>query len=256
MNQETEIRESRAEQSVGLCANWIKLIAYAAMLLDHFAYCFLQKESALYLVFRIVGRIAAPVMCFFIAEGYRHTSNLKKYMGRLALMAVISHVPYVLCFGYGISAAWKVWRVTSVIWSLLMGLVALTLFEKIRWEKYPILEWLARIAAVVVCALLAYSADWNYIAVIWILAFGLLYESKLRRTAAFLLGAVVYLGQCYRNGLLTRWFPLGVVLFLPLLFLYTGKLGKKSKVRQWAAYWFYPVHLIVLYLIALLLQLR
>lgn len=237
----------------GLSANIVKWIAYLAMLLDHIAYVFVPASHPLYLVFRVLGRIAAPTMCFFIAEGYAHTSNLKKYMGRLALMAVISHLPYALCFRY--SNIWQVWRVTSVIWSLLMGLVALTIVDRFSWKGHPVLTLGVRTAAVGICCMLAYSADWNYIAVLWVVAFGLLKGSKGKQVLAFAFGAVLYLVQTYGNGLLMReFYPLGVVLFLPLFFLYNGKLGKKSAVLKWAGYWFYPVHLMAIYLVALLMK--
>lgn len=236
----------------GLNANTIKWMAYLAMLLDHVAFVFVPPSNPLYTVFRILGRIAAPAMCFFIAEGYVHTSNLKKYMGRLALMAVVSHVPYALCFGY--SHIWQVWRVTSVIWSLLMGLVALVIVDRFTWKGHPLLTWGVRLTLVGVCCILAYSADWNYIAVLWVVAFGILRGSKGKQVLAFALGSALYLAQTYANGLLLgRYFPIGVVLFLPLLFLYNGTLGKKSPVLKWAGYWFYPVHLMVIYLLAMLL---
>lgn len=237
----------------GLSANIVKWTAYLAMLLDHIAYVFIPASYPLYMVFRVLGRIAAPTMCFFIAEGYAHTSNLKKYMGRLALMAIISHLPYALCFRY--SNIWQVWRVTSVIWSLLMGLVALTIVDRFSWKGHLVLTLGVRTAAVGICCMLAYSADWNYIAVLWVVAFGLLKGSKGKQVLAFAFGAVLYLVQTYGNGLLMReFYPLGVVLFLPLFFLYNGKLGKKSAVLKWAGYWFYPVHLMAIYLVALLMK--
>lgn len=47
------------------------------------------------------GRITAPVMCFFISEGYHHTHNLKRYFGRMCVFAVISHFAYAYCFNGG-----------------------------------------------------------------------------------------------------------------------------------------------------------
>ncbi len=234
--------------SRGFSANAIKWMAYLAMLLDHVAFCFLPTDSPLNMIFRVLGRIAAPVMCYFIAEGYAHTSDLRRYMGRLALMAVVSHVPYALCFGY--TAFWRVWEVTSVIWSLLMGLVALTFWDRFAIPKHPFVTWAGRFVILGICCLLAYSADWNYIAVFWVVAFGALRGDKNKQAVGFAIGAGLYLLQTYRSGLLlTRYFPLGIVLFLPLLYAYNGTLGKKSKTLKWAGYWFYPVHLILLYLL-------
>ena len=60
-----------------LNANTLKFIAVLAMVLDHAATVFLADTAPAALFFHAVGQIAAPIMCFFVAEGYAHTSNLK-----------------------------------------------------------------------------------------------------------------------------------------------------------------------------------
>lgn len=65
-----------------LNANTLKLIAVLAMVLDHAATVFLADTTPAALFFHAVGQIAAPIMCFFVAEGYAYTSNLKKYLLR------------------------------------------------------------------------------------------------------------------------------------------------------------------------------
>ena len=101
-----------------LNANTLKLIAVLAMVLDHAATVFLADTAPAALFFHAVGQIAAPIMCFFIAEGYAYTSNLKKYLLRLFIAAVISHVPYALCFKFTV---WEFWYVTGVLWGLFLG---------------------------------------------------------------------------------------------------------------------------------------
>ena len=112
-----------------LNANTLKLIAVLAMVLDHAATVFLADTAPAALFFHAVGQIAAPIMCFFVAEGYAHTSNLKKYLLRLFIAAVISHVPYALCFKFTV---WEFWYVTGVLWGLFLGLLAVTLWKKLR----------------------------------------------------------------------------------------------------------------------------
>lgn len=46
----------------------------------------------------IIGRLTAPIMWFFISEGYHYTHNIKKYLLRLGIFAVISHMLWVLIF--------------------------------------------------------------------------------------------------------------------------------------------------------------
>lgn len=112
-----------------LNANTLKFIAVLAMVLDHAATVFLADTAPAALFFHAVGQIAAPIMCFFVAEGYAHTSNLKKYLLRLFIAAVISHVPYALCFKFTV---WEFWYVTGVLWGLFLGLLAVTLWKRLR----------------------------------------------------------------------------------------------------------------------------
>ena len=87
----------------------LKNLAIFAMFFDHIFAVFMPQDSLEGVTLRIVGRIAAPIMCYMIAEGYHYTSNLKKYIVRLALFAAVSHFPYVWYFGL----PW--WQATSVI---------------------------------------------------------------------------------------------------------------------------------------------
>lgn len=82
----------------GLNANQLKLLAVAAMVVDHCTAILFPAVPGAWLL-RLFGRLTAPVMCYFIAEGYAHTSNLRRYLGRLLLTAAVSHVPFVLCQG-------------------------------------------------------------------------------------------------------------------------------------------------------------
>ena len=68
-----------------LSANTIKLIAIAAMTLDHIAWWLFPgyPREALPLLLHMIGRITCPVMCYFIAEGYHHTRDIHRYTRRL-----------------------------------------------------------------------------------------------------------------------------------------------------------------------------
>ena len=90
-----------------LNANQLKIIAIAAMTIDHAAAIFLP-HGLLKMILRCIGRLAAPIMCYMIAEGYHHTSNRKSYLLRLILFALIL---FVLC----------VWRHRANIGRLLKG---------------------------------------------------------------------------------------------------------------------------------------
>ena len=93
-----------------LNANQLKIIAIIAMTIDHLA-AFVPIVP-LKMAMRLIGRRTAPIMCFMIAEGYYHTSNRKRYLGRLILFAVISHFAYCLFNNFSFSPL-KVTRIFS-----------------------------------------------------------------------------------------------------------------------------------------------
>lgn len=223
--------------SEGLTSNAFKVIAIIVMFLDHTSTQFLP-EGFLQDQIRTFGRLAAPIMCYLIAEGFFHTSNLKKYIVRLFWFALISHLPFVLYFELN----W--WQGTSVIWSLLMGLIALAAV------KNPQLHILAKVGVVAVCCAFAQTADWNYIAVLWIVFFGL-FRGRVRwQMISFVsIALLFYFLPGLMNPNVNMFVRCGVLLAIPLFLLYNGQRGKKSFLMKWGFYIFYPVHLILLFIV-------
>ncbi len=234
--------------SRGLTTNQLKVIAIVAMVIDHCTSIFAPDDLhvVVYLL-RTFGRFTAPIMCFLIAEGYYHTSNLKRYMGRLLVMAVLSHIPFALCFGFD---PLRFWESTDVLFALLLGLVALAIYHN---DKCSTLE---KVLGIWICCLLAYSADWNYIAVLWILSFGVFRGYRRKQLLAYVAVAGLYLLQAllYHNGIYSLLMRVGVFLVLPIIWSYNGRHGKKSRLIKWGFYWFYPIHLLLLYFIQLWLR--
>ena len=92
----------------GLSGSTLKLIAIVSMLIDHVAAAVIvrvlyaghwtEQLYQIYRVMRSVGRIAFPIFCFFLVEGFEHTRDRKKYALRLFLFALISEIPFDLAF--------------------------------------------------------------------------------------------------------------------------------------------------------------
>ena len=231
------------ESRISLTANKLKIIGIVAMFIDHFVAVFISHDTLIGLMLRMPGRIAAPIFCYFIAEGYHYTSNRGRYIKRLIIFALISHIPYNLAFGY------TFFQTTSVIWGLAMGLVALT---AIKNDKLHIA---VKILVLAVCCLLSITANWNYIAVLWIVVFGIQHGNfKLQILGFFAVSILFHLIPTYINfGPMhegyPHWYQLGVFFAVPLLAVYNGQIGKKSKIMSWAFYVFYPAHLILLFLL-------
>jgi hypothetical protein len=222
-----------------LNSNALKVIAIVSMVVDHASIWLVPKGTTLDIIVHTFGRLAAPIMCYLIAEGYFYTSNRKKYLKRLFIFAVISHFPFVMFFGL----SW--WQgTTSVIWTLFMGLVALTVSQN---HNISILKKLLLIG---LCCMLAWTADWNYIGVLWILFFGLFRGRFNMQILSFVvIGTIFYIIPGISNSGLDSVFRFGILLVIPLLALYNGERGKSSKLIKWGFYVFYPVHLIVLYIL-------
>ena len=75
----------------------IKYIAVFTMLLNHVANIFLQPGTFACEALKDIGYFTAPVMCWFLVEGYRYTRSVKKYAGRLLIFAVTASVLSGIC---------------------------------------------------------------------------------------------------------------------------------------------------------------
>ena len=226
----------------GLSSRALKNIAVCAMLFDHFIAVFWMGSDLAGVLLRIPGRIVAPIMCYMIAEGFIHTSNIKKYLARLFVFALISHFPYVLYFELN----W--WHAISVIWSLFLGLLSLTIAKNAR------LPQIVKVLGIFFCCLLAVPADWNYVAVLWILCFGLFHGQRVKQFISFaVIEIVVHFLPNYLESGSTAFVQLGVFLAIPLLCCYNGKRGAGGRAAKWGFYIFYPAHLLVLWILKLAL---
>ena len=228
------------ERSRGLDGGALKCIAAALMLTDHVGAILLPEVPVL----RCVGRLAFPIFAFFIAEGYAHTRDFGRYFRRLAILAVVSEIPFNLENG----AVFDLTR-QNVLFTFCLALLTLRGLEALgrergfgRWAGCG-LVLAAGFAAgellrtdyggwgVVTVALLYLCRDGRY-AKLWLL---------------LAMAAVNGLGM----GSLTMPFfggeiPIQIfaVAALPMIWLYNGQAGPKGLRR--AFYVFYPAHLLVL----------
>ena len=131
--------EVTAEQK-GLSANLLKLIAIAAMTVDHIAWTFFSTSTVSAQLMHTVGRLTLPIMCFFIAEGYHRTRSLSKYILRMAVFAVISNAAYSF-YSYNtlpitVSDGGIVFQpYQSIMTNLLFGLISLSCFKSEKISK-------------------------------------------------------------------------------------------------------------------------
>lgn len=227
----------------GMTSDLIKAIAVIAMIIDHLAWAFVPFGSVFGQVMHIIGRITAPIMCFFVAEGYHKTGNVKKYLQRIGLFAIISHLPYTFFESGKISLIHQ----TSVMFPLFMGLLALVIRDN------PNIEIAVKNMITLLICLVSMIGDWGGMAVVWILIFSDYRNNKNNLIKAFVFSVAVYVLLCIiSDAIMGMWyndlFQLGTLLAIPFIAKYNG-VRKGRKGYKWFFYIFYPAHLLLLALI-------
>lgn len=222
----------------------LKIIAVVAMLIDHAAAILLPQHLMAYVICRGIGRLAFPLYCFLLVEGFFHTKNVKKYMMRLGIFALISEIPFDLAFSDKTKNMGFILQ-QNVFFTLFIGLVVIyimSIIEK-KYEKNLILSNLFASIVVIVGGAVAtlFFTDYSYIGVLLIAAFYL-----FRKTKILLILSVLIINAYLVGGLQT----LGTISMLFIL-LYNGKKGPQF--NKYVFYAFYPVHILCLYLISLYL---
>lgn len=229
-----------------LSGNTIKIIAIIAMIIDHVGWAFVSGNTIGGVIMHTIGKITGPIMCYFIAEGNHYSKNRSKYVERLAIFALISHIPYNIFVNSG-----KITLLpTSVIFTLMCGLLALIVFEKI--DNKPI-----KIILITLLAAMTYWADWAIFGVLFVLGFGIFYGDFKKQMALFVtlnLCKVVYYAL-FIDGISSYYLivprVLSTILFILILSLYNGTKGG-SKYSKWAFYVIYPLQFLIIGGIALL----
>lgn len=228
-----------------LNSNHLKIIAIIAMTIDHIADLLYPGMPNIFIsnVMHIIGRLTAPIMFFFICEGYHYTKDIKKYISRLFIFALISHFAY--CFAFGINfipfSTGNIFNQTSIMWTLAWAVVALHIVH----GKNNLKEW-QKWLLIILINLITFSSDFSSIAVMAILFMydrrGNLKSQMICMMAWLSLYALIsYLFVSKTYGLIA----MTAILVYPLLKNYNGKRGK-VKWLKWFFYLYYPLHLIII----------
>lgn len=231
--------------------NQIKYIAIIAMIIDHIAIAFVSPGGteapltriALYSAMRVIGRLTAPIMLFFLVEGFIHTSSRKKYGTRLFIFGLISQAPYAL-MRYNTLLKPEFNVMITLFLAFLMLLAADSISSP--WLKWP---------AVAGIILVTFCCDWGLVGPLMALLFYL--NRSSRKAQMISLAAVCALQLMYSAFFLVRngyhWYGelwhTGILLVIPVLLCYNGKAGSRSPVNKWVFYIIYPLHLLILWFI-------
>ena len=234
-----------------LNANQIKLIAIIAMTADHLTWAFFPGTQTVWYVYalHIIGRLTAPIMWFFIAEGCHYTRSMKKYITRLFLFAAVSHFAYNFAFGIPfLPLSTGIFNQTGVMWPLAWAAVLILIC---RQDSIP---QRAKILCVIAVCVITFPADWSCIAVMcpfYLYAHRGNFRLQARDIViwSFFYAAVYFLFLDRPYGVLQMF----TFLTIPILAKYNGERGK-WKGMKWFFYLYYPAHLIVVGLIRMALH--
>lgn len=262
MNNET-VDAKPVEKKGGVSGSTLKLIAISAMLIDHIGagilarylmvydyvgvamsgnisalLAWLQEHQILfytYTIMRMIGRIGFPIFCFLLVEGFQKTHDVKKYALRLGAFALISEIPFDLCFSGKILE----FSYQNVFLTLFLGLLTMMTFDWIE-KKLSVQKAIKVLLSAAALVFFAFTAsflqtDYGAIGVICIMV---LYVFRKNKTWQIAAGCISFV-----------WELTAPLAFIPIGF-YNGRRGLKLK---YVFYLFYPVHLFLIYLICVFL---
>ncbi len=243
----------------GISSSTLKLIAVISMVIDHTAAgvlgrllsargigdldvndfaavnLWIEQNMTLftaYNIMRMIGRIAFPIYCFLLIEGFERTRSRTKYALRLLLFAAISELPFDLMFnGQLLEFGYQ-----NVFFTLFFGVVVMMGFQWVQEHMSSKLVQMLLCAVVAVAGMGAAQLVYTDYAAIGVLCIIVMYLFRKKKINQILAGCVVF---C--------WEITAPLAFVPVAF-YNGKRGWKLK---YFFYLVYPVHLLLLYLLCM-----
>lgn len=226
----------------GLTGNQLKLLAMAAMTVDHIGAYLLPQ----FLILRILGRLSLPIYAYMIAEGCRHSRNRRRYFLRLLGLGLLCQIVNYLVTG-------SLYQGILITFSLAVLLIfPIDAFRRSADLPHGLLLAGSWIAVYFICQGLPrllpgtdFAVDYGFAGVTLP---GLIYLGKTQRQRWLLLAAGLILLSLTLGGV--QWWCLAA---LPLVGLYTGEKGKYPLGRMF--YWYYPAHLAAIYGLGALLEL-
>lgn len=174
---------------------------------------------------RLIGRLAFPLYCFLLVEGFLHTKSRRNYALRLGIFALISEIPFDLA----VHGKWFDLQMQNVFFTLFLGVIVLygIRYLEVKYPKRTLLPYVIVFVGMFVAYFL--QTDYDAFGILLIVMLYLLREDKVR--------------QCVFGAVCTVWEYSAPLAFIPVWF-YNGKRG--NQLPKYFFYTFYPVHLLLL----------
>jgi len=209
------------------------------------------------------GGLTFPIMAYFVAEGYKHTSNLKKYILRVLLFGVLALPFHILTITFPMGGGDPaIYPYLNIMFSIVVSLLVLALHDKIKARP---LFWILYLFIIVPLSLLL--LEWYFIGVTMVLMAYLIKNETVRRVIPPFFAATFFaiVGLVLTPFLVQQFaqsdaapllatpdftpvqmsFIIGMLVAACLLKGYNGERGKRMK---WLFYVIYPVHFVILFL--------
>lgn len=240
----------------------LKIIAIILMTIDHIGILLYSTDSDKYLstfqtiipenvytIMRIIGRLAFPIFCYMIAEGFVHTHNITKYTLRLFVFAILSQIPYSL----GIEHTFCNIHSLNIFFTLTLGLLTITIIQKSInkvIETHNIIFFGYGVIAIFVSLFISdfFNMSYRQYGVLLILIFYFFrvpdseysHESTIIKYTILQLVLILAITYMYQSNL-QYYAPLALLLIL----FYNRKKGPSMK---YVFYIYYPAHMLLLYI--------
>ena len=215
----------------------LKIIGIITMLLDHIGLVFYDES-----ILRFIGRLAFPIFAFQASLGYEHTKNIKKYLLKLFIFAIISQIPYYLMTidnGFHFNS----------IFTISFGVLSIVAYNKLD-------KLFDKILAISLICILAtcLRVEYGIAGILSIFFFNKFKDNKIILSILFSLLFTLYysLFIVFEKEIIYNLFLLlGTLLSLIPINLYNGQEGKKLK---YFFYIFYPLHMLIIWLLSTIIK--
>lgn len=234
--------------------NHIKLIALVTMLIDHI--CLILQPTLpywAYLLLRTIGRISFPLFAYFVSEGFYYTKSKGKYALKLFIFGLISQMPFYLVTKPN-------YIYLNIMFTFLISILFMWLFDKLFRENNGINKSLYVTISILLLFLIEMlsaikiTTDYSSYGILITLMFYIFKNQKIKSLVWFAVLVItnLSLGLLYSKTIEYELFFVAFqLLAIPLLLIYNGKKGSIN--FKYVFYWFYPLHLIMLYIIKIII---
>ncbi len=260
----------------------LKILAIILMTIDHIGFFFVPSASSIYETLRIIGRLALPLFCFLSTQGALKSSNPLKYFLKLFSLGIIFDVVLyfvtkqtgnsLTCLGLGVLT---VYLLNKKSWLSLLSIFPISIMILSDFSFFPIRMDNGFINCFLfiffyLADLLANSYYDVYLIKVQNFSKDIVDNLKLSGIQSmknyFSIGGIIIAYSIYLvyNMLNLNRFPLenvlsysiesfGILALIPIFF-YNGEKGYSNKILNTSFYLYYPLHILIMYLILALIK--